>query len=37
MARAHEEEGRCLHEQVVAALPEDTVDLDYWENSITGR
>ncbi|WP_420100296.1 hypothetical protein [Corynebacterium sp.] len=37
IARAHEEEGRRLHAQVVAALPEDIVDLDYWETSVAGR
>lgn len=37
MARAHEEEGRRLHEQVVAALPEDIVDFHYWETDVTGR
>ncbi|MGP5690994.1 hypothetical protein ACTXOY_01230 [Corynebacterium variabile] len=31
MARAHEEEGRRLHAEVTAALPVDTVVLDYWE------
>jgi hypothetical protein len=35
MARAHEEEGRRLHGQVVAALPDDIVDLDYWETGYT--
>lgn len=32
MARAHEEEGRRLRDAVAAALPEDTLVLDYWEN-----
>jgi hypothetical protein len=31
MARAHEEEGRRLHAEVTAALPVDTVVLDYRE------
>ncbi len=31
MARAHGEEGRRLQAEVTAALPVDTVVLDYWE------
>ena len=37
MVRAHEEEGRRLHEQVVAALPEDIVDFHYWETNVVDR
>ncbi|WP_417286663.1 hypothetical protein [Corynebacterium variabile] len=31
MARAHEEEGRRLHAEVAATLPDDTVVRNYWE------
>ncbi|AWT24984.1 hypothetical protein Csp1_01560 [Corynebacterium provencense] len=31
MARDHQEEGRRLHAEVAAALPDDTVVLHYWE------
>lgn len=31
MDRGHQEEGRRLHAEVAAALPDDTVVLHYWE------